>query len=83
MEAEISEDIVEIVGTLFIADDDAVGERVLGIDTDEEEILFSEDDLEENLRELEGEVVTAKGTLWLDEDGNSWLDLISLDVASD
>ena len=74
-------DVVEIVGSVFITDALSGDEEVIGIDTDDEEFFLTESDHDDDLRNLEGELVRATGSVWSDESGNNWLDLASFELA--
>lgn len=69
-----------VTGTLFVMDDDSDGNGLIGIEIDDGEVFIEYGDLHEELRGLEGEMIAAKGSIWLDDSGDRWLDLRSFDV---
>jgi hypothetical protein len=80
-EDEVDDELVEIVGTVFLLDEDPEEDPILGIDTDDEEFLIAEGDYNEGLRDLEGEVVNATGRVWVDDAGNNWILLSGYEIA--
>ena len=80
-EDELDEEIIDVVGTVFLLDEDPEEDPMVGIDTDDEEFLVAEGDYDEGLRDLEGEVIKATGTVWVDDSGNNWILLQSYEIA--
>jgi hypothetical protein len=77
---EMDDELVEVVGTVFLLDEDPDEDPMVGIDTDDEEYWVSEGDFDEILRDLEGEVIHATGTLFVDDEGHNWFHVLSYDL---
>jgi hypothetical protein len=67
------------VGTVFVTEEDSDGDSLVGIETERYEIFIEEGKHDEELRELEGETISAKGSMWIEDSGERWLDLRSFD----
>lgn len=78
---ELDDEIVDVVGTVFLLDEDPEEDPMVGIDTDDEEYLLAESDFDDRLRDLEGEVIKATGTVFVDDSGNNWLHLLRYEIA--
>ena len=78
---EVEDELVDVVGTVFLIDEDPEEDPMVGIDTDDEEFWVAEGDYNEGLRDLEGEVIKATGTVWVDDSGNNWLHMVSYEIA--
>jgi len=78
---EVDDELVEIVGTIFLLDEDPEEDPLVGIDTDDEEFLIAGGDYDEGLRDLEGEVIIATGSVWVDDAGNSWIRLTYYEIS--
>ena len=68
------------VGTVFVTEEDSEGDSLVGIETERYEIFIEEGEHDEELRELEGEMISAKGSMWIEDSGERWLELRSFDV---
>jgi hypothetical protein len=80
---EEDDEIIDIVGTVFVSDEDS-DELLVGIDTDDEQLLLAGGDWDEDrLRDLEGEVVKARGKVFEDDAGTSWFALLTLETDAD
>lgn len=77
------DDVIDVVGTIFLVDEDPEEEPLVGIDAEDEEFFVSEGDYEEDLRDYEGEMIRATGTLWVDDAGKSWLHLLSFELGEE
>jgi hypothetical protein len=77
-----------VTGTVFLTmdggdDDDFEGDGIVGIETDIEVIYVEAGDWDDELRDLEGELVSAKGTVSVDKrSGDLWIDVQSFDVVT-
>ena len=81
VEDEMDDELVEIVGTLFLVDEDPEEDPIVAIDTDDDEYWIASGDFDESLRDLEGEVINATGTVWVDDEGHNWLALLRYEIA--
>jgi hypothetical protein len=68
------------VGTVFVTEEDSDGDCLIGIEADGSDIFIEEGEHSEELRELEGDTISANGVVWVDGSGDRWLDLKSFDV---
>jgi hypothetical protein len=68
------------VGTLFVTEEDSNGDSLVGIETERYEIFIEGGEHDEELLELEGETISAKGSMWIEDSGERWLDLRSFDI---
>ena len=71
------------VGTVFVTEEGSDGDSLIGIETERYEIFIEEGEHDEELRELEGEMISARGSLWIGDSGERWLDLRSFDVVDE
>jgi hypothetical protein len=57
------------VGTVFVMEEDSDRESLVGIAIDGYEIFVEEGEHDEELREFEGETISAKGSMWIEDSG--------------
>jgi hypothetical protein len=68
------------VGTVFVTGKDSDGECLIGIEANGRDIFIEEGAHLEELRELEGDTISARGLVWIDDSGDRWLELRSFDI---
>jgi hypothetical protein len=72
-----------VIGTVFIVEEDSDADAVIGIETDDYDLFIEDGDHYEELRDLVGETISAEGSISVEKSGERWLELESFDVLVD
>ena len=72
-----------VIGTVFIVEEDSDADAVIGIETDDYDLFIEDGDHYGELRDLVGETIRAEGSISVEKSGERWLELESFDVLVD